>query len=1351
MRFLGFTATPDLMGRRIRLSWSYALEAGEVPGGLPDVLIRRKTRDFAFPPLAVPDPYLVHDSATFPPAPVPGVLTVTDLPDRSARSGPLEGQTETVSVARISSGVPLEIQRWSRTIWRNGAGQARLVEGTLLDAEALTVGETYYYELDDGSAPGPEDLARYRSVVRAGEIFGYNRQLWSLLPDAYRGADPQLLPASAHVPGIPETSRAGGQLKRFSDTFGMGIDFLRNGANGLIDLRDPERAPAAMLAALGRQIGWYVAPSVPLEQSRNEVETATRLFALGGTIQAMRALINHQTGWSAQAVEMEAGLWRSGQPARGLLRFLRERPAAPGVFGGGLDAAPAFAFPPGGAVGGVGMPAILTAGAAEPYALAPGLELTLSVNGAEPTRVVFGPDDFADIGAARAVEVAAVIDRHFDDLTAADQAGALALATHLDTPEASIVVETSRESLLALSETPRGRISPVADDGRLRLFYGTREERPGADRSTKVLRRLAVKSFGFGEWRDEVVLPAWGPGNWGRPGADEAAAALVGSDYWLAFASGERLALARGRGRPPAPAELVTAQPGPYALTPGQQLVLVTQAGSETFTVNAVDYAVPASASTIELAAAMNAQLANVSAVALAEGGVRLSTLATGETARLSIDLANSTTARPLGLARRGLASSGTWDPAIDWRAPESGPLTAGPLASPAAAAYSGGALLGWAEHQDGAWTIRTAHWRDGAAAATPLGLAEREAGAPWVLLTMADGLPSDDIRAVLTDARGVLAAATDAGLALRPFGGAFATLDTGGGLPSDDLRALAATAQGLAVATAAGLAEIAPGGAPVVTVAGPDALLDDDLRALAATPEGGLLVGSATGLSVRDRFGIWTRHTPADGLPPGPIIAVAASGPLLLAGSAGGLSLFDGAEWRALDERHGLPSTDIRALLTTPGRIVAATAAGIAHCPADRLLRRAPWQAVTAAEGLPFADCRSVALGPEDRLIVGGPSGVAISGPDGQGMWQLEQAADGLPAAPVVGLDGAWSAPQVLAAPPGGAVEPHLAQTADGFLWCAYARRGDPVAGDRDDWLLELRRFDPAAALWEPPQPLAAALATGSADREPFVLPQPAGGARVFLSTDRSGGRGLAEIPVDAAGVPSGPLVSFAADPAEAWAPGAVAMDAEVWVFHRGERPYAPAQIASLDTAQDAVRPSLRLAAASSLASPAGLRTPVLAHLPRHAMRHQPGDPMAYTPDEPDKGGGAPEDPVPLHSRRTVALHLAPAPFGLPPTQERIERLFQLLNDFKPINTRLRLVIRPSPLIEVVYPPGADIGESWSDNAPFTEVLGAMADGSGVVYPGLAVLLAHDTASRVIDFADPATFRRRTWFPDLA
>ena len=1343
MKFTGLFATPDLMGRRIRLTWGWTLDPLETVGQVPDVVLRRKLRDFAFPPLVVNDPYLIHDSAVFPPAPVPNVLTVTDLPDGQTVASGLTGTATTISLARVTQGSPLEFLRRNETIWRDGTGRPVQVEIVMLDAEGLQPGVQHYYELDDGSAPGPEDVGLYRSIARAGEVWGLNRKLWDLLPEIYKGGDATAMAMAATIPGVPEAGRAGGQLKRFIDTFGMGLDSLRNGAEGLRSLRDVEATPPDALAALGNQIGWNVAPALPVEQSRNEVETAARLFALGGTVQAMRALITHQTGWRAQAAEMAQTLARAGVPGEGHLRLSVERSAVPGVFAGGLDASPLFGLPAAGAFGGVNLPATLTAGIAGPYALRPGLELTLTINGATPVRVVFGPDDFADMAVATAAEVAVVLERHFDSVTAFAQAGALVIETLMDTPEASLQIEVPRESLLALSEAPAGRIAMLDDGGQVRLFYCLREERPGPGGSTRVLSRVVAKAWGYGEWRDAQGLPDW------ADGAREVAAAVVPGGLALGLSpDGQQLALARGIGRRATPAILSTPRPGPFLLLAGQKLTLVTEAGPEVFVVNPADFVNPAIATSTEIAAAMNAQLANLVASVLPDGALRLTSLAVGDRARLWVDLANSTIARRLGLAARDMLATGHWDDGIDWQSPEPGPRTAGMVRDVAAAGYGGGMALAWAEHQAGSWQVRSASWRDRVTLATPNGVAEGTSAGVWTVWTLADGLPSSNIRAVLADARGVLAAATDAGLGLRPAGGVWTTVTMAGGLPSNDLRALALLPDGrLAIATAAGLAEIDLAGVVSVTAASLTGLQDNDLRAMAASAAGDLWIGSAGGLSLRDRFGRWFRWTVADGLPGGPVQCVAGAPGGILVGTALGFAQWVAGGWRRLGLTEGLPSTDVRALsVADDGTVLAATAAGIARLNPGAVM----WQKTTPAEGLPIADCRSVVQGAATRLYVGGPAGLAVSGQDGVAPWALVGMVNGLPAGGVAGLDGPWSAALIAASPAGGATEAHLAQTAAGELWLTYSARDVAVAGERDPWTLRLRRFSPGASQWLAEQALTISLPAGSADGKPCLLPQSLGTARLFFATDRSGGRGLAEVAVSAAGV-AGPPLLFPVDSAEAnWPAALTRPGGETWLVHRGDRPFSLSQVATLAQNGQALRPSLRVADAATLYSPAGLRAPVLEHVARHALRQHLGDPMAYTPDQPDVGGGDPGDPVPLQTRRTVVLHLALAPFGLPPTTERLQRLIQLLNRFKPINIRLRLLIRPAPFVEMVFRADADIGEIWADDVPVLEDFGGVAEMLGVSYPGLQVLLAHDLPSRSVRFADPVSFRRRTWFPDL-
>lgn len=1345
MRFEGLHSSPDLVGRRVWLRWDYALDPLETPGDVPDVLLRRKRRDFAFPPLLPGDPYLQFDSAAFPPAPIPGSLAVTDLPDEETFESGLRVTRRTTSVATISAGVPVERQRVVRSIFFDGDGAAVRVRTDLLDADDLPVLEPVYYELDDGSAPDPQTVAAYRDIAVPGELRGTNRVLWDLLPDVYRAGDARPMPEAAHVPGVPETARSGGQLRRFIDVFGVGFDMLRNSADGLRGVRNVFSAPPDYLRLMGRSIGWDPSTVVPLPQQRNEVLTATRLFNVLGTIQSMRALVTHQTGWRSQVAELAQNIARSNLPAARSLYLRRERAGAPGTWRGADDVADIFAFPPGGASGAGSLPAVLLSGTFEPFFLFAGAELTLSVDGDTPGRIRFGPDDFADIGAASAAEVAAVINRAFDDVIATGAGGILRIETVLTGPEASLRVEESRQSLLALSDLPDGRIAPVGDGaGHVRVFYRDRPEGGDAREPHDFANSSNIfqKSWGHGGWRDAVALPGWA-----ASARDLHATALAGAAVWLIWTAPDGLRFAQGTPRAPSPAALASQRAQPFALSPGSQLVLRVPGATEVFTVNAGDFVAPGAATALEVAAAVNAQLAAVTASALADGSLRLTTVAVGDDAEIAVDLSQSTAARALGFAARELRGVGRWDPALDWNGPHRGPPIWNPVAELAATAdATGGVRAAWAEHQDGSWQIRQAHWSERVTLATPGGVAQQATpGAGWTVWTTVDGLPSNVIRAVAVDAAGTTWFATNSGLARRRTDGVWTVFTTGDGLISNDVVALAILPNGsVACATPAGLSEIDLADAITNTAASPTTIPSSDVRAVAATGTGELWVGTAAGVARRDGNGSWVQWGAAEGLPALPITAIGvAPGGAAAAASAAGVAVLVNAAWRLDTTAEGLPSNEVRAVaFAADGTLLAATAAGLGR------YRHRRWRVSTTADGLPSNDLRCIAEGADGRLLIGTGLGLATGAPSGG--WALVGAADGLPSATVVHIHANWSAPVILAADPGGNREPHLAVEAGGETWLLWSHRESVVAGPADDWTLRLRRFDPAAGTWASQQPLTAPPPAGAADRQPSAEPAAGGGFRVFFSTNRTGGAGLAWLTANAGGVP-GPVALMPVETEESGDPAAIAGPmGETWLFHRADTPLATSQVKPIAPSDAPDRRSLRVPDTGAVAHRAGARTPVLTHAARHAQRRRFGDPLTYTPEYPDR----PDSDLPgsphLYTRRTLALYMRQAPFGVTVTQEEIARLLQMLNRLKPINLRLRLVIAPDPLTEFLYAPGADIGESWSDVVPVVETIGNPLDTTAVVIPGLDVLLANQLASRSADALDPATLLRRTWFPDL-
>ena len=52
MKIADFVATPDLVGRRVRISWSFAPEPGETLADVPHVCVRRQLPRLSLMPLA---------------------------------------------------------------------------------------------------------------------------------------------------------------------------------------------------------------------------------------------------------------------------------------------------------------------------------------------------------------------------------------------------------------------------------------------------------------------------------------------------------------------------------------------------------------------------------------------------------------------------------------------------------------------------------------------------------------------------------------------------------------------------------------------------------------------------------------------------------------------------------------------------------------------------------------------------------------------------------------------------------------------------------------------------------------------------------------------------------------------------------------------------------------------------------------------------------------------------------------------------------------------------------------------------------------------------------------------------
>jgi phage tail-like protein len=1359
MRIGELAATADLVGRRVRLGWTFTPEDGETVADAPRVTVRRKERDFAFPPPTARDPYLVYDSATFPPAPLPAVLEVRDLPDRELVDDAQRVTERTITVADITAGQPREVlRRTVRTVFSPDRRALRQ-EVELLDvAGALAPGVPSYYELDSPELPTDADRAAYRATATPGETYGLNRTLYELIPAIHRRHDTVRRRPDAGTGLVPEATAGGGQLRRLIDIFGMTLDAMRSSAEGLRGLRDPAVVDPKFLPLLAHWIGWDLTAAAGLERQRNEIRNAPRLYEAVGSLAGLRTIVDHYTGWSTRVVEFAQHLARTNAAPQRNLFALVERG---GAWWGMDDAAPllGFAAPNHDDEGGAGIAAELVGSIGEPYALRGGMTITIAIDGALPATITFGPRDFADIAAATASEVAAVLERH-GELQADTVGGAVRLRSHRLDDGSRLEVSRSGASLVSLDGAPGGRLSAVSDaQGRLWLAYATTAGPGGSG-----LSRLQVKPHLHGRWRDtQPVLE--------RPLVAQSAPTLLtlpGGDLLLAWidrpgTAEAQLRWRRGSARPFSAARLLGERSEPFALTPGHELVLTGYGASETFLVDARDYADVAAATAAEVAAAFNGQLEGVSAAPALNGALALRTAATGPGVTLRVELTASATAHALGLGDRALLGRGGWDARIDWDAPAPvSSVTAGRHADTAGVVEPDGAVrLFWSTHHHGRWRIARARWDDRIRVATPAGAGVRAPNGAWSSTTTVDGLPDDDVRAVAVDGDGASWYATAAGGAVSRPDGSIAVLShatTGGGLMSDDVRAVAAGPDGTVwFAHADGVSRLDTTGAwRTLTTA--EGLAGDDCRHVVVASDGTAWFATAAGLSRLDTRGNWRTWTAAiDGLPSDDVrhCAIASDG-VLWAATASGLVLVgaDGAArpFALVAAGAAAGSDDVRAVATAPrpssppgdgsDSIWAATAAGVVEL---RSMRRAASAGV--ADGLPSMDCRSVLVASDGTVWVGTAAGAVWRAADGG--WQVLTTADGLPHDEVRALHGPWSAPLEFAPAGGGDRDPFATLDDANRLWLAWSERR--TAGDAaDTWLLRARRLVLPAAAWSAPIAVTA-VAPGerAKDRHPHLVPALGGGARVYLDSDRSGGPRLWVVDIDPADAAAAPVavapgVHSDVEPAAVTLPGGDRV-----LLFRSDRSFPLARLGGGVPGIDAPDTSRRAPDEASLRRFAGTTTVSLTDLDRNRGSGRFDDLLSYTPQKPAGTRETPLEPDELYTRATIGLYVERGLAGRPLTRADADRLRDLLQRFLPANLRAVIVLRPSGLLlEQVFGRSHPLEDAYADSYPFVEHLGGLSDAAAAALPDWHLFLATDSPSITVDPVDLTTLRRRTWRP---
>jgi hypothetical protein len=134
------------------------------------------------------------------------------------------------------------------------------------------------------------------------------------------------------------------------------------------------------------------------------------------------------------------------------------------------------------------------------------------------------------------------------------------------------------------------------------------------------------------------------------------------------------------------------------------------------------------------------------------------------------------------------------------------------------------------------------------------------------------------------------------------------------------------------------------------------------------------------------------------------------------------------------------------------------------------------------------------------------------------------------------------------------------------------------------------------------------------------------------------------------------------------------------------------------------------------------------------------------------------------LYARDTVGLYIRPDDAtNRRPYEAEADRVRALVEPFRPLPVRFVWFVDPPKTVESVYEP-IDIGESYRDDLPDVDYLGAIDESVRVALPDLSVLHTYidptnaraggsvdPTDARTNVTANPAdltTLRRRTFYP---
>ena len=295
------------------------------------------------------------------------------------------------------------------------AGVGPLVER--FSDTGLTPLTRYYYTIF--AFDGADYHAGQDSVASAlaTDEYGLAERLYRLLPAVHQREDRPLRPDELRelppdvldaLRALPPDLRAAGQLRRFLAAAGSTLGLMRSTAEALRQLRDVDQVAPEYLPLLAAFLDWHSDRTLPVYAQRNEVRAAPWLYRTVGTVPNLRASVSRYTGWQTRVAEYAQHIFRSNQAAQANIFALRETAAG---WQPADDAAALLGFGPGNnaATGTADSAAVLVGTVPGPFALRPGMELTVGADGRIPVTARFQPRDAAALPTATAAEVAAAL------------------------------------------------------------------------------------------------------------------------------------------------------------------------------------------------------------------------------------------------------------------------------------------------------------------------------------------------------------------------------------------------------------------------------------------------------------------------------------------------------------------------------------------------------------------------------------------------------------------------------------------------------------------------------------------------------------------------------------------------------------------------------------------------------------------------------------------------------------------------------------------------------------------------------------------------------------------------------